>query len=172
MRCFSSLGWLGNPGIRTRLTAPPGLSQFSTPYSLLAPRHPPHALNSLATLFAPSATLPCRKARTGSVLLSTIQPWVRLNRHDKYVPVSSKARAEQSNRIGYSHPSPRLASARRMLVVARCDFTLSKLSKIRRPSAISRLRSPRPLSLDGGQSSVSTSQAFVSLAFASSTPEY
>src|SRR5690348_5930558 len=54
MRCFSSLGWLGNPGIRTRLTAPAGLSQFSTPYSLLAPRHPPHALSSLATLLSPS----------------------------------------------------------------------------------------------------------------------
>ena len=54
LRCFSSLGWLGNSGIRTRLTAPPDFSQSSTPYSLLAPRHPPHALSSLATLFAPS----------------------------------------------------------------------------------------------------------------------
>src|SRR5438067_12876793 len=54
MRCFSSLGLLGYPGIKARLTAPPGLSQSSTPFSLLAPRHPPHALTSLAALFAPS----------------------------------------------------------------------------------------------------------------------
>ena len=42
------------------MTAPPDFSQSSTPYSLLAPRHPPHALSSLATLFAPStrAALP------------------------------------------------------------------------------------------------------------------
>jgi hypothetical protein len=53
MRCFSSLGLLGNPGINARLTAPPGISQSSTPFCLLAPRHPPHALNSLATLFNP-----------------------------------------------------------------------------------------------------------------------
>ena len=53
MRCFSSLGLLGNPGINARLTAPPGISQSSTPFRLLAPRHPPHALNSLATLFNP-----------------------------------------------------------------------------------------------------------------------
>jgi hypothetical protein len=54
MRCFSSLGWLGYSGIITRLAAPPDLSQSSTPYSLLVPRHPPHALSSLATLFSPS----------------------------------------------------------------------------------------------------------------------
>ena len=54
MRCFSSLGLLGYPGIKARLTTPPGLSQSSTPFRLLAPRHPPHALTSLAALFAPS----------------------------------------------------------------------------------------------------------------------
>ena len=54
MRCFSSLGLLGNSGIKARLTAPPDFSQSSTPFRLLAPRHPPHALNSLATLLTPS----------------------------------------------------------------------------------------------------------------------
>ena len=37
------------------MTAPPCFSQSSTPYSLLVPSHPPHALSSLATLFPPSA---------------------------------------------------------------------------------------------------------------------
>ena len=36
------------------MTASPELSQSSTPLCLLAPRHPPHALTSLATLFPPS----------------------------------------------------------------------------------------------------------------------
>ena len=36
------------------MTAPPELSQSSTPLCLLVPRHPPHALTSLATLFPPS----------------------------------------------------------------------------------------------------------------------
>ena len=36
------------------LTAPPGLSQSSTPFRLLAPRHPPHALTSLAASLTPS----------------------------------------------------------------------------------------------------------------------
>jgi len=44
----------GHSGINTRLTAPPELSQSSTPLCLLVPRHPPHALISLATLFPPS----------------------------------------------------------------------------------------------------------------------
>src|SRR2546430_1160353 len=51
MRCFSSLGWLGCSGIKARLTTPPDLSQSSTPFRLLVPRHPPHALTSLAALF-------------------------------------------------------------------------------------------------------------------------
>ena len=58
MRCFSSLGWLGYSGFITRLTASPDFSQSATPYSLLVPRHPPHALNSLATLFPPSIPRP------------------------------------------------------------------------------------------------------------------
>ena len=51
-----SVPWvrIGYSGIRTRLTAPPDFSQSSTPYSLLVPRHPPHALNSLARLLTPS----------------------------------------------------------------------------------------------------------------------
>ena len=63
LRCFSSLGWLGNHGIRTCLTASPCFSQSSTPYSLLVPRHPPHALRSLATLFTSSrrVTTPIRR---------------------------------------------------------------------------------------------------------------
>ena len=32
LRCFSSPGWLGHPGINARLTAPPGLSQSATPF--------------------------------------------------------------------------------------------------------------------------------------------
>ena len=53
LRCFSSLRWIGYPGINARLTATPGLSQSSTPM-LLVPRHPPHALSSLAA-FIPSS---------------------------------------------------------------------------------------------------------------------
>ena len=37
------------------LTAPPDLSQSSTPFCLLAPRHPPHALTSLAASLTPSS---------------------------------------------------------------------------------------------------------------------
>jgi hypothetical protein len=54
---FTWVGF-GYPGIRTRLTASPGLSQSSTPLCLLAPRHPPHALNSLATLLGPPVPFP------------------------------------------------------------------------------------------------------------------
>src|SRR5215203_1539096 len=45
----------GHPGINARLTAPPGISQSSHALPrLLAPRHPPHALSSLAALTLPS----------------------------------------------------------------------------------------------------------------------
>lgn len=71
MRCFSSLGLLGNSGIKARLTAPPDLSQSSTPFSLLAPRHPPHALNSLATLLTPSPRVATRWRRSLTELLKT-----------------------------------------------------------------------------------------------------
>lgn len=50
LRCVSSPGLLGNPGINARLTASPGFSQPSTPFRLLTPRHPPHALSSLTTM--------------------------------------------------------------------------------------------------------------------------
>ena len=40
---------IGNLGINACLTATPSLSQPSTPLSLLAPRHPPYALNCLTT---------------------------------------------------------------------------------------------------------------------------
>ena len=63
MRCFSSLGWLGNRGIDIRLTTPPRFSQSSTPYSLLAPRHPPHALSSLATLLPSSIRLAASRSQ-------------------------------------------------------------------------------------------------------------
>ena len=68
LRCFSSPGWplatygfsdgwFGHPGINARLTAPPGISQSSHALlRLLAPRHPPHALSSLAALILPSLT--------------------------------------------------------------------------------------------------------------------
>ena len=73
LRCFSSLGWLGNHGIRTCLTASPCFSQSSTPYSLQVPRHPPHALRSLATLFTPSGRVATtiRRERFTSLLSST-----------------------------------------------------------------------------------------------------
>src|SRR5215213_2744771 len=64
MRCFSSLGLLEYSGIKVRLTTPPDLSQSSTPFSLLVPRHPPHALTSLAALFAPSLVSPLRSSQT------------------------------------------------------------------------------------------------------------
>lgn len=48
MRCFSSPRSLGYSGVSARLTARPDLSQSSTPFRLLVPRHPPHALTSLA----------------------------------------------------------------------------------------------------------------------------
>ena len=76
MRCFSSLGSLGYSRIKARLTAPPDFSQFATPFSLLVPRHPPHALNSLATLFPSSArvyhSLP---NRTTSAILGPLSHW-------------------------------------------------------------------------------------------------
>src|SRR5216684_7205014 len=47
--------WFRHPGINARLTAPPGISQSSHALlRLLAPRHPPHALSSLAALILPS----------------------------------------------------------------------------------------------------------------------
>jgi hypothetical protein len=52
-----SAGRFGHPGINARLTAPPGISQSSHAlHRLLAPRHPPHALSSLAALIPPSLT--------------------------------------------------------------------------------------------------------------------
>jgi hypothetical protein len=70
LRCFSSPGWLGHPGINARLTAPPGLSWPPTPDRLLAPRHPPHALSSLATPPPP----PSGEAATVRRHYSTISP--------------------------------------------------------------------------------------------------
>ena len=59
LRCFSSPRWLGHPGINARLAAPPGLSRPPAPLRLPAPRHPPHALCSLATPpHAPTARRP------------------------------------------------------------------------------------------------------------------
>src|SRR5581483_10801567 len=49
LSCFSSPRRLGHPGVNARVTAPPGFSQPSAPVRLPAPRHPPHALSSLAT---------------------------------------------------------------------------------------------------------------------------
>jgi hypothetical protein len=50
-------GLFGHPGLNARLTAPPGISQSSHALlRLLTPRHPPHALNSLAALILPSPT--------------------------------------------------------------------------------------------------------------------
>ena len=44
------------------MTTPPDFSQSSTPFSLLVPRHPPHALTSLAALFHSLAlVLPLRQ---------------------------------------------------------------------------------------------------------------
>ncbi len=62
-----SAGRFGHPGINARLTAPPGISQSSHALlRLLAPRHPPHALNSLAALILPS-TGPSRPKERSSV---------------------------------------------------------------------------------------------------------
>ncbi len=47
---------VGNPGIITCLSIPPGFSQTSTPFSHLMPRHPPCALNRLAVEIPNSAT--------------------------------------------------------------------------------------------------------------------
>ncbi len=81
LRCFSSLGWprraygfsagwFGHPGINARLTAPPGISQSSHALlRLLAPRHPPHALSSLAALILPSLALPPHRGRTAERML-------------------------------------------------------------------------------------------------------
>jgi hypothetical protein len=41
------LAAVGNPGIITCLSTPPGFSQTSTPFILLTPRHPPCALSRL-----------------------------------------------------------------------------------------------------------------------------
>ena len=41
------LAAVGNPGIITCLSTPPGFSQTSTPFNLLTPRHPPCALSRL-----------------------------------------------------------------------------------------------------------------------------
>ena len=46
------------------MTTPPDFSQSSTPFRLLAPRHPPHALTSLAALFAPSPRVTALRSRT------------------------------------------------------------------------------------------------------------
>lgn len=53
------------------MTAPPDFSQSSTPFRLLVPRHPPHALTSLAALLAPPLR---RRNRTASTLPASIFP--------------------------------------------------------------------------------------------------
>jgi hypothetical protein len=50
LRCFSSLGYPRNLGIDACLSAPPSISQTSTPL-LLTPRHPPCALSNLTAIF-------------------------------------------------------------------------------------------------------------------------
>ena len=88
MRCFSSPGWLGYSRIKARLTAPPDLSQSSTPFRLLAPRHPPHALTSLAA--PPSTPHACCQAREGSGGTSSL-PWPEPPGHYRMIS-PSKAR--------------------------------------------------------------------------------
>ena len=88
MRCFSSPGWLGYSRIKARLTAPPDLSQSSTPFRLLAPRHPPHALTSLAA--PPYTPHACCQAREGSGGTSSL-PWPEPPEHYRMIS-PSKAR--------------------------------------------------------------------------------
>src|SRR5437762_5547756 len=99
MRCFSSLGLLGYPGIKARLTAPPGLSQSSTPFRLLAPRHPPHALTSLAALFAPSPRVTASSHELFQP--ASITPDPLGNGSGRRCALSSKARVLSS----VTHPS-------------------------------------------------------------------
>ena len=73
LRCFSSLGLIEDPGIKARLSTPPGLSQTSTPI-LLMPRHPPCALTSLTTSIQGSNKLPFRSLRVG-------YPWCLAQRY-------------------------------------------------------------------------------------------
>ena len=55
------------------MTAPPDFSQSSTPYRLLVPRHPPHALNSLATSPVPPLA-PLRVERMQASLATCFGP--------------------------------------------------------------------------------------------------
>ena len=51
------LAAVGNPGIITCLSTPPGFSQTSTPFILSTPRHPPCALSRLAVEIPNSESL-------------------------------------------------------------------------------------------------------------------
>jgi hypothetical protein len=53
---------VGYPGITACLPAPPGLSQTSTPFILLTPRHPPYALDRLAIEIPNSAHVIARSS--------------------------------------------------------------------------------------------------------------
>ena len=120
MRCFSSPGWLGYSRIKARLTAPPDLSQSSTPFRLLAPRHPPHALTSLAA--PPYTPHACCQAREGSGGTSSL-PWPEPPGHYRMISPSkarvtfrqashSTARTRSGHGFRYAPCSPQPHSTR------------------------------------------------------------
>lgn len=70
------LAAVGNPGIITCLSTPPGFSQTSTPFILLTPRHPPCALSRLV-IEIPNSELTsqpkCYVRRQNKTMLKPIQ---------------------------------------------------------------------------------------------------
>jgi hypothetical protein len=107
------------------LTAPPGLSWPPTPDRLLAPRHPPHALNSLATPPPPPT------CETKTALKATVSPppGATPMGDDNFFALIPKARVEHTriNFPGRRPPTrPRPTRGRPM----RLQSTHTTLSKI------------------------------------------
>lgn len=147
LRCFSSPGWLGHPGINARLTAPPGLSRPPTPDRLLAPRHPPHALTSLATPPPP----PPSRTRERRATNSTRIPKARVEH-----PRINNPRPDATTTV--DHRRTGTSSDATSIIPTRCQRSPAEPALLR-----TRPRPPRPVTDRGRQP-----QVLVRLALANS----
>ena len=123
------------------MTAPPDFSQSSTPFRLLAPRHPPHALTSLAALFASSTRVATREDRETLNQLASISDLLESRPKETMLPFSSKARV-LSLALRPSTPTrPSREETRRDQDASnqRCNFLPTELSKIAEPRTVARL---------------------------------
>jgi hypothetical protein len=144
-----SVRQFGNPGINTPLTAPPGLSQFAHAlHRLLAPRHPPHALSSLAAFILPSAVFPPRRGIKPSH--RPVPPLTRVlgPEPESNDPILSKGSAETHEKTAAPD-----GSRRRTCILVRCNSYRYRIVKELSPG-VRPQRGPHPQRIESVQQSI------------------